>query len=197
MTTPASRSPSGWPPPPRPPADAPQGAELLELERRSRQLGSGISADQLVGEWRLDQLWSKREASPQEGAAALLRGLQACLAIELREAHRGGSGDTPNGLQLRNSVQLGPVQLRFLGPGELRGRRPLLVFRFSLWQLVWGERVLASGQLAEPAPRRQPFFALIACSAAANESGTAWLAARGRGGGLALWRRQRRSEAPR
>jgi hypothetical protein len=196
MTTPASRSASGLPPTPRPPADAPQGAELLELERRSRQLGSGISADQLVGEWRLDQLWSKRETSPQEGAAALLRGLQACLAIELRDAHGGASGDTPNGLQLRNSVQLGPVQLRFLGPGELRGRRPLLVFRFSLWQLVWGERVLASGQLAEPAPRRQPFFALIACSAAANESGTAWLAARGRGGGLALWRRQRRSEAP-
>lgn len=180
-----------------PPAEPPHGAALLALERRSRQLGSGISATQLLGEWRLDQLWSKREAIAQEGAAAVLRGLQACLAIELADADAvnnsqqvGDSLRLRNGLHLRNSVQLGPVQLRFLGPGALRGRRPLLVFHFSLWQLVWGERVLASGQLAEPAPQRQPFFALIACSAEANAGNPAWLAARGRGGGLALWRRR-------
>jgi hypothetical protein len=193
---PSSAPPSPSTPPPADPAeglpaDPPDGAALLTLERRSRQLGSGISADHLVGEWRLDQLWSKREARPQESAAALLRGLQACLAIE-----PGDADAVPNSLRLQNSVQLGPVQLRFLGPGELRGRRPLLVFHFSLWQLVWGERVLASGQLAEPAPQRQPFFALITSSAAADASNPAWLAARGRGGGLALWRRQLPSKAP-
>lgn len=174
------------------PAEPPGGAALLALERRSRQLGSGISATELMGEWRLDQLWSKREARPQEGAAGLLRGLQASLAIEPGDADSLQQG---NGLNLRNSVQLGPLQLRFLGPGMLQGRRPLLVFCFTRWQLVWGERVLASGQLAAPAPQRQPFFALIACSTGDNASGTAWLAARGRGGGLALWRcRQRRDE---
>ncbi len=157
---------------------APTGEELLALERRSRQQGSGISAADLVGVWRLDQLWGKRGASPQAGAAALLRGLQACLAIE---AESGG------GLRLRNSVQLGPLELRFLGPGLLRGARPLLEFRFESWQLGWGERRLAGGALAPPEPRRMPFFALIACGHTAGEG--RWLAARGRGGGLALWRR--------
>ena len=153
---------------------APTGEELLRLERRSRQQGSGIGSAELVGVWQLDQLWAKRDASPQASAAALLRGLQARLSIE---ADNGG------GLQLRNSVQLGPLELRFLGPGVLRGRRPLLEFGFERWQLGWGTRVLTSGRLAAPEPRRRPFFALIA----AGEDG--WLAARGRGGGLALWRR--------
>lgn len=211
MSTPASGPRSAVPSPATPPptdpaerhlADPPDGAALLALERRSRLLGSGISTAQLVGAWRLDQLWSKQEAQRQEGVAALLRGLQACLAIELGDAGEPApllpsssapSSSAPSGsgpLQLRNSVQLGPVQLRFLGPGALRGRRPLLVFHFRRWQVLWGERVLASGQLTAPAPQRQPFFALIACQATDNGHGTAWLAARGRGGGLALWQRQ-------
>ncbi len=157
---------------------APTGEELLHLERRSRQQGSGIGSAELVGVWQLDQLWGKRDASPQASAAALLRGLQASLSIE---ADNGGR------LQLRNSVQLGPLELRFLGPGVLRGRRPLLEFCFERWQLGWGTRVLANGRLAAPERRRRPFFALIACSQAGGDG--AWLAARGRGGGLALWRR--------
>jgi len=170
-------------PPPLPPAaPLPGGPELLELERRSRRQGAGIGSAELAGEWRLDQLWGKRDAAPQPGAAALLRGLGACLAIRLESDPAGGSAT----LQLRNSVQLGPLQLRFLGPGDLRGRRPLLVFRFERWQLLWGERLLAGGTLARPAPRREPFFALIACG---HGDGGPWLAARGRGGGLALWRR--------
>jgi len=169
------------PPTPAARGSEPTGAELLELERCSRARGSGLSAAALTGVWRLDQLWGKQDANPQASAAALLRGLQATLAIE------AGPSCT---LQLRNSVQLGPLQLRFLGPGELRGRRPLLVFRFSCWQLTWGQRLLAGGTLAAAAARREPFFALIACGPSASGAAPGqWLAARGRGGGLALWRR--------
>jgi hypothetical protein len=42
--------------------------------------------------------------------------------------------------------------------------------------------VLFQKAIPSPAPQRLPFFALIA----RDPSG--WLAARGRGGGLALWR---------
>lgn len=163
------------------PAAIPDGPELLTLEQRSRRQGSGIGTGDLAGVWRLDALWSKRGAAPLTGAAALLRSLQASLAIEV---------DSQGELHLRNSVQLGPLQLRFLGPGQLRGRRPLLVFCFERWQLGWGRQVWAAGALAKPAPQRQPFFALIACGQTSNgEAAQHWLAARGRGGGLALWRR--------
>jgi hypothetical protein len=160
----------------------PDGARLLTLEDHSRRHGSGVTAADLVGAWRFDRLWSRRGAEPQPGAAALLRSLQACLAIEA-----SGEGQ----LRLCNSVRLGALQLRFEGPGELRGRRPLLVFRFERWQLLLAGRVLLQGSLAPPAQRRQPFFALIGQgrSEVAGQPATAWLAARGRGGGLALWQR--------
>ena len=171
--SPAMTAP-GTPPPPA----CPDGPALLQLEGQSRRRGSGLSASELQGSWLLDQLWSRSGARPMAGAAGLLRSLGACLAI---------TPDQAGGLQLRNSVQLGPLQLRFLGPGELRGRRPLLVFRFERWELAWGERLLRAGRLAAPAPQRLPFFALIA--ARISGEGNSWLAARGRGGGLALWRR--------
>ena len=165
------------------PAPIPDGPQLLELERRSRQLGSGIGAAELAGTWRLEALWSKRLAEPQTSAAALLRQLQASLCIAAPQQ----PGEPPR-LELRNSVQLGPLQLCFVGPGELRGRRPLLAFQFTRWHLSWGHRLLLQGALAAPAAQRQPFFALIACGQACHGGGPCrWLAARGRGGGLALW----------
>lgn len=166
---------------PSPNTGPPDGAMLLALERRSRSHGSGVTAADLVGAWRFDRLWSRRGAEPQPGAAALLRSLQACLVIEA-----GSAGQ----LRLCNSVRLGALQLRFEGPGELRGRRPLLVFRFERWQLLLAGRVLLQGSLAPPPERRQPFFALIGHgrTEAADQPAIAWLAARGRSGGLALWR---------
>ena len=74
------------------------------------------------------------------------------------------------------------LELRFRGVGRLLGSRPLLQFSFQELQLSLGGRVLLHRALPEPAPQRLPFFALIA----RDPSG--WLAARGRGGGLALWR---------
>jgi hypothetical protein len=79
-------------------------------------------------------------------------------------------------------VNLGPLELRFRGTGRLVGRRPLLQFSFQELQLSLGGLVLLRRTLPELPPQRLPFFALIA----RDPSG--WLAARGRGGGLALWR---------
>lgn len=165
----------------------PTGAELLSLERRARSAGSGLSAEALAGVWRLERLWS-RQGEPAALAAGLLRGLAARLEIEAAEG----------GLRLCNAVILPGLELRFLGEGCLRGRRPLLVFCFSCLELRLAGRVLLRRQLPQPDPRRQPFFALIARGgAAAGGSGAGdgggagdgaiWLAARGRGGGLALW----------
>lgn len=154
----------------------PDGPAILELERRSRSQGSGLTATDLEGSWLLSQLWSRQQARPL-AAAALLRPLAATL-----ELHPSSDG----ALAVTNSVQLGRLQLRFDGAGTLRGRRPLLVFWFERLQLLWGERVLLQKALQRPEPRALPFFALIATG---REGDGAWLVARGRGGGLALWQR--------
>jgi hypothetical protein len=155
----------------------PEGTALLELEQHSRRDGSGLTATDLVGSWQLWQLWGRRQARPMPAAVALLRPLGACLAISAMD---GGH------LGMRNSVRLGSLQLCFVGEGELRGRRPLLVFWFERVELRLARRLLWQRPLPRPEDERsRPFFALIASRRQGEEG---WLAARGRGGGLALWR---------
>jgi hypothetical protein len=150
---------------------------VLALERRSRRQGSGLTRETLQGCWRLDQLWSKRQASPEAAAATLLRGLQATLAIS---PSSGGDG-----LAVLNSVQLGALKLCFSGEGNLRGQRPLLEFWFTQLEIRVGNRTLWQQAIAgPPEARKRPFFALIARE---GDGASGWLLARGRGGGLALW----------
>ena len=150
----------------------PSGEQLLQLEQSARRSGTGLDAAQLQGCWHLHQVWPKGSPRPSLLSGALLRGLAARLEI-------GFSGPD---LQLRNAVSLGPAELRFEGPGRLVGPRPLLMFSFERLELRFAGRLLLQRSLPQPDPRRLPFFALIA----RDPSG--WLAARGRGGGLAQWR---------
>jgi hypothetical protein len=153
----------------------PNGEELLQLERSSRRLGSGIDASNLCASWWLDQLWGRSEARSLQWLAALMRALAACLEISI-ESER---------LVIRNSVSLGTLSICFCGYGQLEGGRPLLKFSFDRLQLRWGERLLMERSLPQPTAQKMPFFALISLERKAEEG---WLAARGRGGGLALWR---------
>jgi hypothetical protein len=164
----------------------PDALELLERERRSRREGSGLAPRDLVGSWRLERIWSKGSLRPATVSAAVLRGLAARLRLELDEA-TGEQGS----MLLVNSVRLGALELRFEGTGRLQGRRPLLVFGFDRLRLLLGGRVLIERPLPPADPRRPPFFALIAAvrppASATKKESAGWLAARGRGGGLALW----------
>ncbi|MFN5163258.1 MAG: hypothetical protein ACK5IA_15520 [Cyanobacteriota bacterium] len=166
-------------PPPEPPL--PDAEVLLQLERRSRNQGSGLNQADLIGEWRLDQVWGKGKREPTAFSSALLRGLGARLEI----APAAGQAVDAGGLRLRNSVRLAGLTLCFEGQGELRGKRPLLMFWFEQVELRSGTFTLFRRNLSRPSPSRLPFFALIAADR--GPGGERWLAARGRGGGLARW----------
>ena len=156
----------------------PNGEALRQAELLARAQGSGLGAGDLPGLWRFDQVWPRKGGEPSGAAAGLLRALQASLEIAPASAEQA--------MALRNRVRLGALELCFEGEGELVGRRPLLRFWFRHWQLRLGGRSLLERPLAKPAARALPFFALIARGS--DGAGGAWLAARGRGGGLALWR---------
>ena len=85
-------------------------------------------------------------------------------------------------LSIENSIEFGSLSIRFLGLGGLRGDRPLLPFFFQSIELKLGSKVLLKRSLAVPEQKDMPFFALIGKA----ENGE-WLSARGRGGGIALW----------
>ena len=150
----------------------PDGPSLLALERQVRESGTALEAAALQGSWRLQQVWSKGASASSPLSNWALQGLQARLELEPLQGPQ---------LRVSNAVNLGPLELRFIGEGHLKGRRPLLMFSFQsmvvkAWGRCWMQRTLPA-----PAPKRFPFFALIA------RSPDGWLAARGRGGGLALW----------
>lgn len=169
----------------------PDGTALLALERRVRRGGTALQAEQLAGDWRLQQVWPRGGGAASELTAALLRGVGAALELGATDGPADGDADADgdgDGFRLVNRVRLGPLELRFVGQGCLEGTRPLLVFGFSCCQLCWGGRILVSGSLPPADPRRRPFFALLGRGRTAT--GQEWLAARGRGGGLALWCRQ-------
>jgi hypothetical protein len=157
----------------------PEAGSLRLLEKQSRQDGSGLCRDGLTGDWRLERIWTKGRSHPSEAASGALRALAARLGI-----HPADDG----GLLLSNSIALGLLKLCFVGSAELRGRRPLLVFQFQTMQLSLAGRTVWTLSLPKPDKRQEPFFALIASER--TSAGKHWLAARGRGGGLALWVRE-------
>ena len=164
------------------PSLLPDAEALLELERRCRYLGTALDAERLLGHWQLVQTWSKGQNQPAAASSWLLRTLAAQLRID--------AGPSPGELRLVNRVSLGALSLQFSGQGQLKGRRPLLVFWFDRVQLQLGSIKLLDRAIAKPETAKLPFFALIARGQAADGEGLAarqWLAARGRGGGLALW----------
>jgi hypothetical protein len=148
-------------------------AQLLQLEQQARRSGSGVKCEALQGCWQLQRVWSKGQQRAAGFSGWLLRGLAARLEI----------GADQEGLLLSNAVNLGVLELRFRGRGRLQGKRPLLLFSFDHLQLSLGGWRLVERRLPAPAAQRMPFFALI------HRDASGWLAARGRGGGLALWSR--------
>lgn len=150
------------------------------MEAISRRQGGAVEAAQLIGSWRLQRTWPRGSQRPAELASGILRAFGARLVI-------AGPGHGEE-LAIRNSVELGGVQLTFAGQARLEGKRPLLVFRFERLRLALGPWRPLDRALPQPLPFDQqragglPFFALI--GGGVNQG---WLAARGRGGGLALW----------
>lgn len=151
--------------------------ELLALERQARASGTGLDVSKLVGRWQLELVWPKGSRRASAFSGWLLRGLSARLEI-VAEPDAAES----QALMLRNAVNLGALELRFNGHGRLQGKRPLLLFSFDQLRLCLAGRCLLKRNLPAPEPQRMPFFALI------HRDTSGWLAARGRGGGLALWR---------
>ena len=150
-------------------------AELLEFEKSSRKVGSGILFESLIGSWEFRSVWKIKSDNEDQISSSLLRLFNATLKIQKNSNTK---------FDLINSIKFGFLALSFIGSGELKGKQPLLPFYFEIIELKLNNKILLSRVLKIPEEKNRPFFALIAM----GEKGK-WLSARGRGGGLALWDR--------
>ncbi len=151
--------------------------QLLELEKLARDKGSGIEFDSLIGLWKFESVWKQGTDKEDAISSSLLRLFYASLELK-----RDYSKQNLTGFEITNSIHFGVLSIRFVGFGNLKGSQPLLPFFFERIELKLGQSVLFRRLLEVPEERNRPFFALISI----DDSGQ-WLAARGRGGGLALW----------
>lgn len=153
--------------------------QLLATERSARSQRPPVVATALEGVWQLQAVLNKTGRLRRWPAF-----LPATLEYRWSEAERG---------QITNQVRLGDLGFRFRGPCQFESSRNLLWFDFEQWQLAWGDRVLLQGRigsketaatlgdrLAQRPRPKLPFFHYFSVTPTA-------IAARGRGGGVALW----------
>lgn len=164
-------------------------AALLQAETAAKRQRLQYPFEGLAGEWRL--CYTTGVKKKQRGGISLGKGLYlpfwtpACIGFEPQEQG--------NQAQISNQIRVGGLTLRFTGPARYLGKKNLLAFDFNHLQILLGNRTLYQGRFHTSKDKTSrfdqrsiailPFFAFFLVT-------DELIAARGRGGGLALWLRQ-------
>jgi hypothetical protein len=156
---------------------------LLEAEKAHKRDRISFTSEQLMGNWRLH--FSSR--GKVKLGDTRLRGFYLPSWIPAQICFQSGDGDLP--IAITNEIAIGLVNLKLTGPARFSEKKNLLAFDFTQLEVkILGQRIY-NGKF--PSPRegkvfmdlaigRLPFFTFFVV----NEQ---FIAARGRGGGLAIW----------
>lgn len=165
-------------------------AALLALEKAAKQSRQSIAPEALRGTWRL--CFSAGKKARYQSGQPVGSGFYI-PQIAIAQIAFSPDGENPGQLKIANALQVGPLQIRFTGPARYPGKKNLLVFDFThlavhcfglkVYQGAVGKKKYQETPFADTAIAKLPFFAFFA---AAED----YIAARGRGGGLAIWVRQ-------
>lgn len=167
--------------------------QLLALEKTAKKEKRVYPFEQLLGTWQLTFITGTKKA--QKNAPKVLgkgRYLPAWIKVAIAYAANADNSQTTEwqtGTTI-NSVKLGLLNLTVSGPIKFQAQKRLLAFDFLQLKIQLGSLQLYSGNLrggADVAEKfqqtpiaKQPFFSYFYVSEQA-------IAARGRGGGIALW----------
>ena len=168
---------------------------LLESEKAAKKNKSASTFDQLIGNWRLCFIGGKQNNTSTKKSGQYLPGLikiQLSYSAELLDGleNPGNEGFTPGSIQ--NIVKVASVKFTISGPAKFIEKNNLLAFDFTRMKVqMFGVKLydgyIRGGENSEEKfyqrkISRQAFFAYFLIAEKA-------IAARGRGGGLALWGR--------
>ncbi|MBD2446941.1 hypothetical protein H6G76_07135 [Nostoc sp. FACHB-152] len=168
---------------------------LLQAEKTAKQQRLTYNFDSLVGKWRLCFATGTRKAK-QRGGIILGKGFYWPKFTPTYITFTGKTliNETSAKAEISNQVQLGPVLLKLTGPAKYLGKKNLLAFDFTHIQFSLFGRTIYNKPIRNSKTQiedfdnqpigKLPFFAFFL----ATEN---LIAARGRGGGLALWIREK------
>ncbi len=172
------------------PAPAQVVEALLAAEKKARQTSVNLPFDQLLGTWQLSFITGTQKAQRRSGIVLgagryLPRWIKVSLTYSQSdsELHQGA---------VENVVEWAGAKLIVQGPAQLRGPKNILAFDFTriclqLWGLPIYRGYIRGGRQREDLfntlpIRDQAFFVYFLVD-------DTLAAARGRGGGLAIWKR--------
>ena len=161
--------------------DLPSLDQLIKLEKSARVEGSGIEFDSLLGLWKFNSVWKQGSDAKDSISSTLLQVLSASL--ELKKDTQNLEAEK---FIISNVIKFGLLTLKFSGYANLERKQPLLPFSFNCIEIKLGSLIILKRSLPLTDQNKRPFFALIAI-----DSNGDWLSARGKGGGLALWVREK------
>ncbi len=169
---------------------------LLAAEKVTNQQHLTYPLPALIGSWRLYFVTGTRKVR-QRGGIQLGRGFYLPPIGAAQISFRPSALESGI-LTIGNQVQLGQLRLQLTGPARYLGKKNLVAFDFTQIQINLGawtvyQGSMRGGQTQEEAFEQQaiaklPFFSFFLVTAD-------FIAARGRGGGLALWVAETRPNA--
>lgn len=178
-------TPSATPPVPEAVVEA-----MLIAEKTAKQTKVRHAYPQLLGTWRLGFITGTKR-SRQRAGVILGAGRFLPKWVKIHLSYLQAESDQDRGT-VQNSVELGPLQMVLTGPTQFWSKTNMLAFDFtrmkaSLSGLKLYEGYIRGGQdrearFYEQSVKEQAFFTYFLVQ-------DQCIAARGRGGGLALWTR--------
>ena len=153
----------------------------------TKQTRQAIPLESLLGAWRLCFSAGKK-AKFQSGQPVGSGFYIPKLAIARIAFAADDTGE--HQLKVTNELDIGPLTVRFTGPARYPGKKNLLAFDFTHLQVACFGLTVYQGKVQNKQRAGQPFEAVaiaqlpfFAFFAATDD----YIAARGRGGGLAIW----------
>ncbi|MEH2024278.1 hypothetical protein [Nostoc sp.] len=165
---------------------------LLQAEKAGKQQRLTYPFEFLLGKWQLCFVTGTKKVR-ERGGIVLGKGLYVPKFIAVYVSFNATLSQDSDRGEIANQVELNPVLLKLTGPVQYLGKKNLLAFDFnqmviSLFGRVVYNRAIRSGKVKTEDFYNQPiaklpFFAFFLVT-------EDFIAARGRGGGLAFWIRE-------
>jgi hypothetical protein len=165
---------------------------LLEAEKAAKKQKLTYSFESLLGQWQLCFATGTKKVR-ERGGIVLGKGFYLPKLVKAYISFSLDLEQPANRGFICNSVHLGSIILKLTGPAQYPGKKNLLVFDFTYIEISLFGRVVYSSQIRGGEGKQAafynqgigklPFFAFFLVT-------SDLIAARGRGGGLALWIRE-------
>ncbi len=160
---------------------------LLAAEKAAKRNHLTYPVEMLLGQWRLYFVTGTKKR--KQGGIALGKGFYLPSLVQAQIGFDRPDANSEE-LQISNQVQVGLMGLQILGPARYLDRKHLLAFDFTKMQLKLLGKPIYQGPFrggqaktaafAQQPIARLPFFSFFLVT-------ETFIAARGRGGGLAMW----------